>query len=150
MFCICLVYARVVNGPTSSGPNPARTRKYKSKPGPNPKAILKPNHARKSPKVRLGLKNLAILRGYFNYIFVHLRQKVRFRPEIIPKILSTLGPKPARTRPEPDPKNPARLTTLVYAVDSRRSSRKSLNHQMHFTEQAKRHSIRENLANFLS
>ena len=44
----------------------------------------------------LGLKNPAILQGCFNYIFVHLRQKVRFRPEISPKILSTLGPNPTR------------------------------------------------------
>ena len=33
------VGCRVVNGPTSSGPNPARTRKCKPKPGPNPKII---------------------------------------------------------------------------------------------------------------
>ena len=50
----------------------------------------------KARKLRLGLKNLAILQGYFNYIFVHLRQKVHFRPEISPKILSTLGLNPIR------------------------------------------------------
>ena len=43
-------------------------------------------------------------------IFVHLRQKVRLRPKLSPKFLSTLGPSPAK--PEPDPKSPARLTTL--------------------------------------
>ena len=59
----------------------------------------------KARKLRLGLKNLAILQGYFNYIFVHLRQKVRFRPEISPNIFVNF-------RPEPDPKSPARLTTL--------------------------------------
>ena len=47
-----------------------------------------------------------MLPGYFNYIFVHLRQKVLLRPEKNPKFLSTLGPNPARTRPEPDPKKP--------------------------------------------
>ena len=30
---------RVVNGPTRSGPNPARTRKCKPEPSPNPKII---------------------------------------------------------------------------------------------------------------
>ena len=48
----------------------------------------------------LGLKNLAMLPIYFVYIFVHLRQKVRLRPELSPKFFSTLGPNPARTRPE--------------------------------------------------
>ena len=33
-----------------------------------------------------------MLPSYFDYIFVHLRQKVRFKPEI----LSTLGPNPTR------------------------------------------------------
>ena len=41
-----------------------------------------------------------MLPNYFDYIFVHPRQKVRLRPEMIPKFLSTLGPNPARTRPE--------------------------------------------------
>ena len=52
----------------------------------------------------------------FGYIFVHLRQKARLRPELSPKFLPTLGPNPARTRPEPDPKSPARLTTLVHLL----------------------------------
>ena len=54
----------------------------------------------KKTKVKLGLKNLTILPSYFDYIFVHLRQKARLKPELSPKFLSTLGP------------NPARLTTL--------------------------------------
>ena len=41
-----------------------------------------------------------MLPSYFDYIFVHLRQKARLRPELSPKSLSTLGPNPARTRPE--------------------------------------------------
>ena len=36
------VSTRVVNGPTSSGLNPAQTWKYKPEPGPNPKINLKP------------------------------------------------------------------------------------------------------------
>ena len=44
------VKTRVVNGPTSSGPNPARTQKYKSEPGPNPKANLKPKSCPKKPE----------------------------------------------------------------------------------------------------
>ena len=47
----------------------------------------------------LGLKNLAMLPIYFDYIFVHLKQKARLRPDLSPKFLSTSGPKPARTRP---------------------------------------------------
>ena len=45
-------------------------------------------------KVKLGLKNLAMLPSYFDYTFVHLRQDVRLRPELSPKFLSTLGPNP--------------------------------------------------------
>ena len=53
------------------------------------------------PKVKLGLKNLAMLPGYFHYIFVHLRQKVRLGPELSPKFLSTSGPNPPRkARPD--------------------------------------------------
>ena len=74
----------VVNGPTSSGPNPARTWKI----------IWSPNHARKKRKLRQ--KNLAMLPRYFDYIFVHLRQKAGLRPELSPKFLSTLGPNPTR------------------------------------------------------
>ena len=50
----------------------------------------------KKTKVKLGLKNLAMLPSYFNYMFVHLTQKVRLRPELSPKFLSTLGPNPTR------------------------------------------------------
>ena len=50
----------------------------------------------KKTKVKLGLKNVAMLPRYFNYIFVHLRKKntsqvqsfVNFRPE--------LGPSPTK------------------------------------------------------
>ena len=44
---------RVANWPTSSGPNPAWARKL----------IWSPNHSPKKPKVKLGLKNLAMLRS---------------------------------------------------------------------------------------
>ena len=54
-----------------------------------------------------------MLTSCFDYILVHLRQKVRLRPElhVSPIFLSTIGPNPARARPEPVPKSPARLTT---------------------------------------
>ena len=39
-----------------------------------------------------------MLASYFNYIFVHLRQKVRVRPEVSPKFLPTFGPNPSPTR----------------------------------------------------
>ena len=42
-----------------------------------------------------------MLLRYFNYIFVRLRQKVRLKPELSPKFLSTLGPNPTRkARPD--------------------------------------------------
>ena len=41
-----------------------------------------------------------MLPSYFDYIFGHLRQKVRLRPKLGPKFLATLGPNPARTRPK--------------------------------------------------
>ena len=42
-----------------------------------------------------------MLPSYFDYIFVHLRQKARLRPELSPKSLSTLGPNPTRkARPD--------------------------------------------------
>ena len=50
----------------------------------------------KNPKVKVDLKNLAMLSSYFDYIFVHLRQKARLRPELSPKFCQL----EARTRPE--------------------------------------------------
>ena len=41
----------------------------------------------KKPKVKLGLKNLAMLPSYFDYTVV--LRKVRLRPELSPKFLST-------------------------------------------------------------
>ena len=50
----------------------------------------------KKPNVNSGLKNLAMLPSYFDYIFVHLRQKARLRPESNRKFIQHL----ARARPE--------------------------------------------------
>ena len=83
-----ILHTRVVNTPTSSDQSPARTRKQ----------FRSPNHARKNPKVKLGLKNLAMVQIYFDDIFVHPRQKVGLRPELSPKSLSNLDPNQARTR----------------------------------------------------
>ena len=58
----------------------------------------------KKTKVKLALKNLAMWPSYLDYIFVQRRQKIRLRPELSPKFLSTLGP------------NPTRLTTLAQLV----------------------------------
>ena len=89
--CLISTFIRVVHGPTSSSSNQARTRKL----------IQKPNYARKNPKVKLSLKTLAKLLKYFDYIFVHLKQKVRLRPELSPAFLSILGPNPTRkARPD--------------------------------------------------
>ena len=49
-------------------------------------------------EVKLGLKNLPILPIILIiYIFMHLRQKVRLRPELSPKFLSTF---PRKARPD--------------------------------------------------
>ena len=50
----------------------------------------------KNPQVNLGLKNLAMLSSYFDYIFVHLKQKASLRPDLSPKVLSALGPNPTQ------------------------------------------------------
>ena len=50
----------------------------------------------KKTKVKLGLKSLPMLPSYIDYIFVHLKQKERLRPELSPKFLSTLGQNPNR------------------------------------------------------
>ena len=53
----------------------------------------------------LGLKNLTMLPIYFDYLFVHLRQKARIRPKLIPEFCEAkqkqtfwvfLGPNPTR------------------------------------------------------
>ena len=75
-----------------------RADKFRPDPGPNPKINLKPKSCLKNPKVELGLKNSAIVPSYFDYFFVHLRQKVRLRPKLSPTFWSTLGPNPNPTR----------------------------------------------------
>ena len=47
-----------------------------------------------------------MLPSYYNYIFVHLRQKGRFLARIKPKIFVNF-------RPEPDPKSPSDLQLCV-------------------------------------
>ena len=55
----------------------------------------------KNPKVKSGLKNLAMLPSYFDYIFVLQRKTERLRPELSPKFLSALGLNPTRkARPD--------------------------------------------------
>ena len=77
------------------------------------KLIRSPNHARKNPKVKLYLKNLAMLLSYSDYIFVQVIQKARLRCEF----LSTFEPDNfVKFRPEPVLKSPARLTTLSYEL----------------------------------
>ena len=71
--------------------------------------------AEKNPKVKLGLKNIAMLPKYLDCIFVHLRQKVRLRPELSTKFLSTLGPNPTRK---------ARLDLQLWWCDNQDSARK--------------------------
>ena len=75
---------RVVNGPANSGPKPARTRKNKPKPKPHSKTNLKPKSCPKNTKVKLGLKSLAMLPSYFDYVFVQIRLKAHLRLELNP------------------------------------------------------------------
>ena len=75
-------YLRLVNGPISSGLNPART----------PKLIRSQIMPKKKTKVKLRQKNLAMLSSYFDYIFVHLRQKARFRPKLSPNPIRKARP----------------------------------------------------------
>ena len=49
-------------------------------------------------KVKLGLKNLAMLPSYFDYIFVHQRQKAHLGPELSLKFCQLQAR--IRTRPE--------------------------------------------------
>ena len=64
---------------------------------------------------------------YFDYIFVHLGQKARLRPELSPKFWSTLGPNPARTRPEkPGLKYKSEVNNSIILFLSRNSSQKMM------------------------
>ena len=83
---------------------------------PNPKTNLKSQLRPKKPKVKLGLKNLAMLPSYFDYIFVHLRQKVRLRPELSPKFFVDV-----RTKPGPNPTRKARPDLHVWYCSSQRN-----------------------------
>ena len=56
----------------------------------------------KNSKVKLGLKNLAILPSNCDYFLVHLKQKVRLRPELSPTFSLTLAPNPAQTQTRPE------------------------------------------------
>ena len=91
------VRSRVVNGPTSSGPNPARTRKYKPEPGPNPKTNLKPKSC---PKINEKISWFSNAAKLFWLYFCETRTKSTSQARIKPEILSTLSTNPARTRPE--------------------------------------------------
>ena len=72
---------------------------------------------------KLSLKNLAILTSHFDYIFVYLRQKAHLKPALSPKFLSTLGPNPARTRPEkPGPTYNTALTRCLHPTQHNRTS----------------------------
>ena len=75
----CTSYIRVVNGPTSSGPKPNIQAQIR----PEPKNYFEAQIMLEKTKVQLGLKNLAMLPSYFNYIFVRLRQKVRLKPKFL-------------------------------------------------------------------
>ena len=53
-----------------------------------------------------------MLPSYFDYIFVHLRQKVRLKPEISPEVFVNFRPEPG---PNPNPTWKARPDLLLCA-----------------------------------
>ena len=77
-------------------PVPARARKYKPEPGLNPKTNLKPKSCLKNPKVKLGLKNLAMLPSYFDY-FCTLKTKSTSQARVKPAIFVNFRPEPGPT-----------------------------------------------------
>ena len=93
--------SRVVNGPTGSGPNPKTNLKPKSCPKKNESYV-------RSEK----FSNVAKLFWlYFCAPKIKSTSQARFKPEIF-----------VNFRPEPDPKSPARLTTLTRSPLSGRSN----------------------------
>ena len=116
------VKCRVVNGPTSSGPNPARSRKYKLEPGPSRKINLKPKSCPKKSESKVRSKKFTNIAKLFLLFFCTAKTKstyqVRIKSDIFVNFRPEPGPNLARTRPEPepDPKSPARLTTLVQST----------------------------------
>ena len=55
----------------------------------------------KKRKLNYRSEKFSMLPSYFDYIFVHLGQKVRLRPQLSSKFLSNLGPNPTyKTRPD--------------------------------------------------
>ena len=54
-----------------------------------------------------------MLPSYFDYIFVHLTQKIRLRPKLNPKFLSTLGPNLVQTRTRPKKPGPTNNSAAV-------------------------------------
>ena len=61
----------------------------------------------KKTKVKLGLKNLAMLPNYFDYIFVHLRKKITSQARINSKVFVNFRPEPC---PNPNPTRKVRPT----------------------------------------
>ena len=82
--------------PENISSNPARTRKL----------IWSTNHARKKNESWVRSKKFSNIAKLFWLFFVHLRQKVRLRPELSPKLFSTLGPNPAQTRTQSEKPGP--------------------------------------------
>ena len=57
-----------------------------------------------------------MLPNYFDYIFVHLKQKLRLRPELSQKFLSILGLNLARTRLEKP--GPAYNSDVIFTLQA--------------------------------
>ena len=78
------------------------------------KPIWSQNHAPKNPKVKS--EKFSSVASYFGDIFVHLKKntsQARIKPEIFVNF---------RPESEPDPKSPARLTTLLHRLKFSKAS----------------------------
>ena len=91
---------RVVNGPTSSGPNPARTRKYKPEPGPNPKINLKPKSCPKKSESKVRSEKFSNIANLFLLFSCTLKTKSTSQARIKHDIFVNFRPKPG---PNPNP-----------------------------------------------
>ena len=86
---------KVVNGPTSSGLNPARTQKYKSEPGPNPKTNLKPKSYLKKFKSKVRTEKSSNVANLFWLYFCAHKTKSTSQAQIKPEISVNFRPEPS-------------------------------------------------------
>ena len=114
------VKCRVVNGPTSSGPNPARSRKYKPEPGPSRKINLKPKSCPKKSESKVRSKKFTNIAKLFLLFFCTAKTKstyqVRIKSDIFVNFRPEPGPNSARTRTRPEKPGPTYNSSTIYST----------------------------------